>query len=372
VAAEFPLDLDVLQRVLDYLNDAVYITDKDRKILLWNRRAEEITGHRREDVVGRACHESVLNHLDKDGDRLCHSGRCPLFRAMTRDTSTVVPQVIYALTAQGGRIPVSVSVAALHDEDGNVIGGIEIFRDESEPLRDLEFARRIQQSIMTESMPACETLELAVEQHMRDLVGGDFYAVLQPAAETVALLIADVRGHGISAALYTTALKSIWEGLRDVAGEPGRFMTAVNRALVKVAMEEVFATAFYMVVDGVSGSVRFANAGHPYPLRISAEGEVSEMIAGDMPLGFLEDEEYEEFDAVIAPGEMILLYTDGAAEITGRDGRLLGAEGLAGKAAAVDWTSGGRPLDDLYEALLDHCAGVHFEDDVLLLSCRRR
>ncbi|NOZ19966.1 MAG: PAS domain-containing protein, partial [Planctomycetes bacterium] len=66
----FPLDLAVLREVADYLNIGVYVTDVDRRIVLWNRKAAEITEHQAEDVVGRRCADNVLAHEDKNGDRL--------------------------------------------------------------------------------------------------------------------------------------------------------------------------------------------------------------------------------------------------------------------------------------------------------------
>ena len=65
----FPLDVKSLLRVLNYLNAGVYITDRQRSIVLWNRKAEEITGYRAEEVVGKACHDGVLEHVGKEGIR---------------------------------------------------------------------------------------------------------------------------------------------------------------------------------------------------------------------------------------------------------------------------------------------------------------
>jgi phosphoserine phosphatase RsbU/P len=147
----FPLDLDALLLVLNYLNMGVYLTDRDRRILLWNRKAEEITSYPAKDVVGKACHQNVLCHADKDGHPLCSSGFCPLYRSILTSRESKEPVLVFAQSASGKRVPMSVSVAPLHDQEGNVIGGIETFRDETQNVQDLEFSRRIQRNLLPKS-----------------------------------------------------------------------------------------------------------------------------------------------------------------------------------------------------------------------------
>jgi sigma-B regulation protein RsbU (phosphoserine phosphatase) len=129
MSESFGLDVNMLVRVLNYLNDGVYITDKQRRIILWNRKAEEITGYRAEEVVGRACHDDVLNHISEDRKGLCPSELCPLYRSIETGVASGEPVLVYARNRDRKRVAVSVSVAPLHDDSGNIIGGIEIFRD---------------------------------------------------------------------------------------------------------------------------------------------------------------------------------------------------------------------------------------------------
>jgi len=129
MSESFGLDVNMLVRVLNYLNTGVYLTDKQRRIILWNRKAEEITGYRAEEVMGRACHDDVLSHISKDGKKLCSRELCPLYRSIETGVASDEPVVVYARNHDGKRIAVSVSVAPLQDDSGNIIGGIEIFRD---------------------------------------------------------------------------------------------------------------------------------------------------------------------------------------------------------------------------------------------------
>ena len=167
----FPLDLVRLKQVLDYLNDGVYLTDRSRRILLWNRKAEEVTGWKASQVVGRRCRDGLLEHLDAHGHGLCRSDLCPLARAIRTRSASKEPVLVYARRADGGRIPVSTSVAPLRDDGGRVVGGIEVFRDESSRMADLEFARRVQRHVLPARLPGNEAIGFEVGYYPHDLVG---------------------------------------------------------------------------------------------------------------------------------------------------------------------------------------------------------
>lgn len=119
----------VLAAVLNALFDGVYIVDKDRKILFWNRGAEEITGYRAEEVENHWCGDNILNHIDEKGNILCHGG-CPLTRSLR--TGEHVRKKVYPLHQSGRRFPVVTHVAPIRDEAGEIIAAIEVFRDVSQ------------------------------------------------------------------------------------------------------------------------------------------------------------------------------------------------------------------------------------------------
>ena len=274
-----PLDVSHLRATLNHLNMGVYITDRNRRILLWNRKAEEITGWRASEIVGKSCRDNILNHVDRNGQPLCSTKMCPLYRAMELDKESREPILVFARKADGTRVAVSVTVAPLRDDKGIVVGGIETFRDESAQVRDLEFARTVQQRLTPESLPQGGVIRLAVRHYPHDLVSGDFYDVRPVGERRYGVLVADVRGHGVSAGLYTMMLKSLEEQAHSRAAEPARFMAAINAELSRYVVDESFATAFYAVVDPARGSLRYTNAGHPAPMHFHrADGTVTEAL----------------------------------------------------------------------------------------------
>lgn len=112
--------------VLDSLYDGVYIVDPRRRILFWNHGAEKITGFNASEVMGRRCADNILNHIDADGNLLCKSG-CPLLKAIR--TGQEIEAKVYPLYKDGQRFPTLTHVAPIRNETGEIIAGIEIFRD---------------------------------------------------------------------------------------------------------------------------------------------------------------------------------------------------------------------------------------------------
>lgn len=127
------LNIDYLQRtdtvlgeVMNSIFDGVYMVDRTRRILFWNRGAEKITGYSADEVMDKHCFDNILNHVDENGHLIC-KGRCPLSEAMA--TGNAVSAKIYPLRKDGVRVPVLTNISPIRDGDGEVIAAIEVFRD---------------------------------------------------------------------------------------------------------------------------------------------------------------------------------------------------------------------------------------------------
>jgi PAS domain S-box-containing protein len=372
VSEALSLQVGDLLKVLDLVNLGIYITDRDRRILLWNRAAEEITGHLARDVVGRQCHAGILDHCDKDGRSLCDSRLCPLYRTMKLGKGNAEPILVQAKKANGRRVVVSTTCAPLFDDSGNVVGGIETFRDETARVLDLEFARRVQRHLMTPCLPDVPGVRLDVRYYPHDMIGGDFYDVSCLGDDKFGIIVADVMGHGVSAALYTVCLKDLTERFAKDAQSPAEFLGALNRELVHLVVDSCFATAFFGVLDARNGDLMYSSAGHPGPLHFSAQkSEVTDLDTLGMPLGVDTDSRYECSRISIRPGDALLAYTDGLSETSTAGGKMLGAEGLA-EIFKREATSGREEFAErVYRQVLDVCREVSLTDDALLLTISR-
>ena len=120
------LDSDAYNRIFDNLHDGLYLVSRDRTIQYWNKAAEKISGYTSAEVVGKSCADSILTHVDNNGNNLC-TGICPLANTIVEGISCEAE--IFLHHKNGHRVPVSVRISPLTDAGGDIIGAVEIFSD---------------------------------------------------------------------------------------------------------------------------------------------------------------------------------------------------------------------------------------------------
>jgi PAS domain S-box-containing protein len=358
--------------ILNSMADGVYVTDANRQIVFWNWAAERITGWTVGEVVGKSCFDNVLIHEDKDGHRLCGEEFCPLHRAILTDRSSPAALLVYAQTKSGKRVPVEVSVAPIHDETGQVVGGIEVFRDLSASEEDLRCAQLIQQHSLAAALPEDPRFQFGIRYVPRDLVGGDFYRLEAVAPAGYACMVADVMGHGVSAALYTMQLRALWEEFRPHLSAPARFFEKLNARLHLLAHDnDYFATGFFFHLDAASGAIRYVNAGHPDPIILRKNGKTVFLSEHGPGLGLFEPVTYPESQAQLEAGDTLVVYTDGAVEIFNEAGDEMQETGLASALVRARVGAADFNFDLLEAALLKFSASIRFPDDLTILRVHR-
>jgi len=219
-------------------------------------------------------------------------------------------------------------------------------------------------------LPEIDCLELAAlstPANRPELIGGDFHDVFQLPDGRAALLIGDVMGKGIAAAGLTETIRASVRALARVSSSPGRILDTVNHVLLQRTKNEQLVTALLALLDTKSGRGRLASAGHPPPVRVSEAGCACIEPPYGPPLGAFE-QPYREKVFSIAPGEALVLYTDGVIEAR-RHGVLFGEQRL--RESLCD--SGDRHPHLLAERL--HTAVTSFadelRDDLQILVMRR-
>lgn len=135
------MDEGFYKRLLDYMDDAVYFVDTDRKITYWNRAAERLTGFAASEVVGKTCSDNILNHVDDSGTELCYTA-CPLQHAI--DTGENMTARVFLHHKQGYRVPIRVRTAPMYSEDGVIEGGVEVFNDDRESQSAISRIRELE------------------------------------------------------------------------------------------------------------------------------------------------------------------------------------------------------------------------------------
>jgi PAS domain S-box-containing protein len=362
-----------VNEIVDSLREGIYVCDLERRITFWSRSAERITGWPATEVVGRQCFDSVLCHVDKDGHQLCGKEYCPLHRAMVTGEGTPQALLVYARGRDGGRIPMHVSTAPLRDATGRVVGGVETFRDASGEVHDLERAKAIQRLAMQQDLPEDHRIGITTHYVPHDIIGGHYLAVRKLDEDRYGVLLADVVGHGIAAALYTMHLSQLWEHHHGGVVEPSVFTATLNNELVNlIRSTSSFATAVCGVIDLGRGVFRFAGAGGPPVLLMHAGGSYEQLMNPGLPLALMADADYEETQTPIGEGDRLLLFSDGAVEVLDADGAQLGVEGLVGLLRAQGYPEADIRMEPLEEGMLRFSNSIRLPDDLTLIDVRIR
>jgi sigma-B regulation protein RsbU (phosphoserine phosphatase) len=186
------------------------------------------------------------------------------------------------------------------------------------------------------------------------------------------LLIADVAGHSIGSALLMAMARSVLR--REVAGgaPPAAVLGATNTAMFSDLVNAgLFITMFCASYDPATGRLTYANAGHNPPMLARTSGETLELDADGAAIGFLEQVDFEELTVDLAPGDCLLLYTDGVNEAQDPDGEQFGEERLSETVSALAPAGANAVVDGIVEALNDFTGGGHQGDDITLVALRR-
>ncbi len=249
---------------------------------------------------------------------------------------------------------------------------------------NLRTAREIQLTMLPQQYPSFPP-QIPIEQSAfqfvhryepAESVSGDFFSISAISDTEVGVFICDVTGHGVRAALVTAMIRALSEELKPVARDPGNFMRKLNYdlcSILKNTGSPMLTTAFYAVVDCRTGKMRFANAGHPKPLVIHRAIHRIEPLANNSgrsqpALGLFDDPPYQTSEATIAPGDFLMLFTDGLYEVQGENEELYSQERLM-----LDiQTLLPHPPNELFDALLqvirDFAVNGEFDDDVCLVG----
>jgi serine phosphatase RsbU (regulator of sigma subunit)/anti-sigma regulatory factor (Ser/Thr protein kinase) len=235
--------------------------------------------------------------------------------------------------------------------------------------QELEVARLIQQNFLPKELPELPGWQIAAYYRPAREVGGDFYDVIPLPDGRVGFVVGDVTDKGVPAALVMSATRSVLRASAQRLVDPGEVLERVNEHLCPDMPEKMFVTCLYGVLDPETGLLRFANAGHDLPYVKTAEG-VIELRARGMPLGLMPGMSYEEKEATLAPGDGVLLHSDGVVEAHDPDRDMYGFPRLK---EAVGKFPAGQELIDSVLSELDAFTGpgAEQEDDITMVTLQR-
>lgn len=300
---------------------------------------------------------------------------------------------------------VSTNKLPLRDADGRIIGSFGLSRDitdrrradeqlarYAEELRrknqeleeDLGMARELQNALMPrhypcfphDATPQDSALHFSHFFNASTSVSGDFFDILQLSDNTAGIFICDVMGHGMRAALVAAIVRALVEELKGVGDAPGEFLRQLNNKLSGILKHTdipMFASASYVVADIGRGEFRYANAGHPHPLRVRHEAGATHTLPlnhcrrGPV-LGMFDGAQYGTHENSLSVHDIVLLFTDGLFEVEGSGGELYDERSLISAVNRRSELAGGDLCREVLTEIQQFSASKQFSDNVCLVS----
>lgn len=231
----------------------------------------------------------------------------------------------------------------------------------------LEVARQVQLELLPARHPQLKGFDISAYNFPSEEVSGDYYDFVRVYEDQLGVVVADVSGKGVPAALLMAFLRASLRAAIHIGYASNISMAKVNYLLWESIEQHQFVTAFYGVLDTTNRTLAYANAGHNPPLLIDREGRATFVERGGVPLGMFRDARYYEYYLPIEPGQILVLYTDGATEAVNRADEEYGRERLADVVRAERHRSARALIDAIYADVMHFTGGHGASDDITLV-----
>lgn len=258
-------------------------------------------------------------------------------------------------------------------QSAQIIENARLYEEERSLQRiqeELRLAKEIQCRLLPEGSPSISGYEVAGRSRPVEAVGGDYYDLIET-SRGLSFCLGDVSGKGLSAALLMANLQAIVRTHASMGLEPAVCLRNANRLLWGSTESHKFATLFLGELAPESGEVTYSNAGHDPPILISNGDSLSELAAGGLVLGFLEETPFDEGLANLAPGDLLVVYSDGVTDALDEAGRAFGRARLVDTVRETSDRSAEEIGDVIVSAVARHAGKAEQTDDITLVVLKR-
>ena len=228
----------------------------------------------------------------------------------------------------------------------------------------LEVARHVQLELLPAKDPELDGFDICAYNYSTEEVSGDYYDWVGIYEDQIGLVIADVSGKGVPAALLMSFLRASLRAAIHIGYAPHISMSKVNYLLWESIERNQFVTAFYGVLDASNKTLAYTNAGHNPPLLMGSDGSIRFIERGGLPLGMFKNTRYYEYYLAIEPGQILVLYTDGVTEAAAPGGEEYGRDRLAEAVRAGQNLSARELITAIQQDVLAWTAGRGSNDDM--------
>ncbi|MEW5957672.1 MAG: SpoIIE family protein phosphatase [Chloroflexota bacterium] len=275
--------------------------------------------------------------------------------------------------------------AAIHQESVRLITGVAhqaavaieskyLYEQKAEQERmahELELARDIQVTFIPGRLPAPPGWDIAACWQSAQEVSGDFYDIIEVTPHQLGIVMADVAGKGMPAALYMVQTRSLVRAIAPGQTDPRTVLRRANQLLIPDTRRGMFVSLFYAILNMQTGSLAYANAGHNLPLLVRANGKIEPLQARGLVLGVRPEIEPQLGRSRLNPGDGVVFYTDGVTEVFDAAGDIFGEERLK-LLLQRHWTQPPQTLVELIRQHVDDFSATALPyDDFTLLILKR-
>jgi PAS domain S-box-containing protein len=354
------------RRIIQTTDEGFLLMNREFVVTDVNRAFCRMVGAGREEVLGR----TPLRFVEEGYRQFLMMNREDLF---TGDFTELEGKVI---TRDGRTVPVLIHGNRLRDDRGAVIGSMLFVSDLTQQKRSLSLAAEVQKSLLPEKAPTIEGLDLAGKTLSCEEIGGDYFDFLwdpQCPQDSVSMVVGDVAGHGVEAALLMTTARAFMRMRASQCGGSAQIVTEMNRHLVRdVTDSGRFMTLSFIRFEPASRTLRWVRAGHPPALVYDpATGRFRELKGQGLPLGVDDKYPYEEHaEDGIDAGQVIAIGSDGIWEASDRQKNHYGIERFC---KVIRWHAALNARDILEAVFADiktFTLGARQEDDITLVVAK--
>ncbi len=308
----------------DVRNDPVYVNARDRT--------------RSEMVAPIISNDEVIGCFDLESDQL---------NAYSNDDL----EVLMLLASQ---VAIIIEKVMLHEQ----------LIEKKRLQGQLEVARQVQLALLPPEDPALSGYDISAYNFPTEEVSGDYYDWVKIYDDQIGLVIADVSGKGVPAALLMAFLRASLRAATHIGYSPHISMAKVNYLLWESIERHQFVTAFYGILDVTNKTLSYTNAGHNPPLLLDKDGKSEFVERGSLPLGMFRDTRYHEYYLTTKPGDMLVLYTDGVTEARSPQGEEFGRTRLADSVRKHRNLAARELIAEVHREVIDWTGGQGAGDDV--------
>lgn len=375
-----------LQATFDSINDALAIIDDHYIIHRVNSAYARLVGRRFPDILFKKCYEVLRGRCEPCTD-------CRMAEVLRKHKELVTERSPHPSHPESGAVSLTFYPFVFSKQETS--GVVEHIRDittlerlkselehqnltlsettrslEKEQARtreELELARKIQLGIMPQQVPELPGLRIAATYRPVEEVGGDLYDFISFGPEELGIFIGDASGHGLASAFIATICKmTLYSHSRDQL-TPSELMHRLNRDLMRHIRSGHYLTGFWGMLNLRRGTFWYTRAGHPGPVLISRNQEVTLLKSVGTFVGILDNPKYEEKEVNFRTGDRLYLFTDGIYEVmheqSASDERVLGYK----RFQEILLSCNDAPFDELIPRIQKRLSHFTYEDDYTLI-----